>query len=228
MSNFMDNYVDVAERIRTLREKHPEATLQPADPARPFWIEDVPNIGPRLVYVAACYRTPDDPRPGIGMAWEPIPGITPFTRGSELMVAETSAWGRAIVAALAADTQKVASADEVAARTLPKRATEAEVQARRTERPVVATSSTMPSKAAVKQGGPASEAQRNYAKALVKQTATSDQIIADLTGGASLDTLSAAQAKQVINDLLAIKKGEASLVYDDDGKATVHHKHGGK
>lgn len=225
MSNFMDNYVDVAERIRQLREKHPDATLQPADPARPFWIEDVPNIGPRLVYVAACYRTPDDPRPGIGMAWEPLPGHTPFTKGSELMVAETSAWGRAIVAALAADTQKVASADEVAARTLPKKATEQEVQARR---PVVSTASTIQSKPAVKQGGAATEAQRNFAKALVKQTQTSDQIITDLTGGASLDTLSAVQAKQVINDLLAIKKGEAALRYDDDGKATVVHKNGGK
>jgi len=109
----MDNYVDVAERIRQLRDKYPDATLQPADPSRPFWIEDVPNIGPRLIYVAACYRTADDMRPGIGMAWEPLPGLTPFTKGSELMVAETSAWGRAIVAALAADTQKVASADEV-------------------------------------------------------------------------------------------------------------------
>jgi hypothetical protein len=120
MSNFAADYVDVAERIRIFRDLYPEGSLRPANPARPFWIEDVPNIGPRLVYVAAAYRTPDDPAPGIGSAWEPLPGRTPYTRDSELMVAETSAWGRAIVAALAADTKRgVASADEVRARQSP-------------------------------------------------------------------------------------------------------------
>jgi hypothetical protein len=29
-------------------------------------------------------------RPGIGMAWEPFPGRTPYTKASELMNAETS------------------------------------------------------------------------------------------------------------------------------------------
>jgi hypothetical protein len=117
MSNFAADYVDVAERIRIFRDMYPEGSLRPADPSRPFWIEDVPNVGPRLVYVAAAYRTADDPAPGIGCAWEPLPGKTPYTRDSELMVAETSAWGRAIVACLAADTKRgVASADEVRAR----------------------------------------------------------------------------------------------------------------
>src|SRR5690606_40824121 len=69
---------------------------------------------PIFVVVAAAYRTPDDQRPGIGMAYEPYPGRTPYTRGSELQNAETSAWGRAIVAALAADTRRgIASAEEV-------------------------------------------------------------------------------------------------------------------
>jgi hypothetical protein len=117
MSNFAADYVDVAERIRIFRDAYPEGSLRPANPTNPFWIEDVPNVGPRLVYVAAAYRHPDDPAPGIGCAWEPLPGRTPYTRDSELMVAETSAWGRAIVAALAADTKRgVASADEVRAR----------------------------------------------------------------------------------------------------------------
>jgi hypothetical protein len=117
MSNFAADYVDVAERIRIFRDLYPEGSLRPADPSRPFWVEDVPGVGPRLIYVAAAFRTPDDPAPGIGSAWEPLPGRTPYTRDSELMVAETSAWGRAIVAALAADTKRgVASADEVRAR----------------------------------------------------------------------------------------------------------------
>jgi hypothetical protein len=73
------------------------------------------NIGGKdfVVYTAAAYRAPDDERPGIGTAWEPIPGKTPYTKDSEVMVAETSAWGRAIVAALAGETKRIASADEV-------------------------------------------------------------------------------------------------------------------
>lgn len=108
----LDGYVDVAERIGIFREKYPEGSLQPADLSRPFWIEEV---GGRsfVCYAAAAYRTPDDPRPGIGVAWEPFPGPTPYTKDSEAMNAETSAWGRAIVASLAADTQKIASAQEV-------------------------------------------------------------------------------------------------------------------
>lgn len=115
MSGFAEGYIDVATRIRELREKHPEASLQPLHLERPYEIVEL-NGQLGIVYVAACYRSPDDPRPGIGMAWEPVPGRTPYTKGSELMVAETSAWGRAIVAAMAADTrQGIASADEVAA-----------------------------------------------------------------------------------------------------------------
>ena len=79
--------------------------------------EGEPHEDVFIVYYAAAYRTPDDPRPGIGAAWEPYPGQTPYTAGSELMNAETSAWGRAIVAALAGDSKKgVASRQEVKAR----------------------------------------------------------------------------------------------------------------
>lgn len=67
-----------------------------------------------IVYTAAAYRGSDDAKPGIGTAWEPYPGQTPYTSGSELMNAETSAWGRAIVAALAADAKRgVSSREEV-------------------------------------------------------------------------------------------------------------------
>lgn len=112
MSNYLEGYVDVAKRIRQLREKHPEAVLRPYNPAEPFKIM---TIGNRefIVYTAACYRTPDDPMPAIAVAAEPAVGKTSFTRDSEVMNAETSAWGRCIVAALAADTQKIASLQEV-------------------------------------------------------------------------------------------------------------------
>ena len=130
------DYVDVAERIRLFREAYPEGSLQPANLEKPFELitihapewrisrssdrEITSQLTPDdkggvtfLVYVAAAYRHPNDPRPGIGMAWERVPGSTPFTKESELMVAETSAWGRAIVATLAADSRRVASLDEV-------------------------------------------------------------------------------------------------------------------
>jgi hypothetical protein len=120
---FAEDYNDVASRIRSFREKYPEGSLQPADPLNPYRVE---TIGDRtfIVYAAAAYRDRDDQRPGIGVAWELFPGKTNFTRDSELMNAETSAWGRAIVAALASDAKKVASQDEVtsaeAARPAPK------------------------------------------------------------------------------------------------------------
>lgn len=109
----LGDYVEVAERIKEFRDKYPNGSLRPADLSQPYRIE---NIGDAvyIVVVAAAYRTPDDTLPGVGMAYEVFPGRTSYTRGSELQNAETSAWGRAIVAALAADTKRgIATADEV-------------------------------------------------------------------------------------------------------------------
>jgi hypothetical protein len=103
------DYIDVATRIVEFREKYPNGSLQQQS------LQFV-NVNGKdwVVYTAAAYRTPDDIRPGVGTAWEPIPGPTSFTRDSEVQNAETAAWGRAMVAALAVDTRKgVASAEEV-------------------------------------------------------------------------------------------------------------------
>jgi hypothetical protein len=113
----MDDYVDVAERIRQFKAEYPEGSLQSSQDPKFQVITEKREDGAELthvfvMYCAAAYRTPDDPRPGIGWAWEPVPGPTPFTRDSELMNAETSAWGRAIVA-LGFETKKIASANEV-------------------------------------------------------------------------------------------------------------------
>jgi hypothetical protein len=109
----LSSYIDVAARIVEFRSIHPGGSLQPADLSQPYRVE---SIGDQtyIVVVAAAYRSAYDARPGIGMAYEVFPGRTQFTRGSELQNAETSAWGRAIVAALAADTKRgIASAEEV-------------------------------------------------------------------------------------------------------------------
>lgn len=103
------DYIDVAARIREFREKHPEGSLQQ-------WSLEFREFAGEswVIYTAAAYRTPTDAMPGHGTAWEAVPGKTPYTKGSELQNAETAAWGRAIVAALAADTKRgVATAEEV-------------------------------------------------------------------------------------------------------------------
>jgi hypothetical protein len=120
----LDDYVTVAERIEQFRQKYPEGSLQSK------WemvLVPTPVKGedgtwttldrPILVFTALAYRNPDDPRPGMGTASEPVPGKTPYTKDSEWANGETSSWGRAIIAVLAADTRKgVASRDEVQAR----------------------------------------------------------------------------------------------------------------
>lgn len=119
MSGYTDSlegYVDVAERIAGFRARFPDGCLRPVDPAIPYRIEQLGELT-LIVYAAAAYRGPDDALPAIGVASEPFPGRTPYTRGSELANAETSAWGRAIVAALAGDTRRaVASRQDVQAR----------------------------------------------------------------------------------------------------------------
>lgn len=104
----LDDYVTVAERVHLFLEKYPEGSLQ-----RIGW--EIQDVSGHLfvVYTAAAYRTPDDPRPGIGTAWEPFPGTTPYTAKSELMNAETAAWGRAIVALGIAANRGIASREEV-------------------------------------------------------------------------------------------------------------------
>lgn len=112
-NSFAKDYIDVATRIVQFREKYPEGCLRPFDPSDPIKVITIDGKT-YLQYVAAAYRTPEDPTPGVGVAWEAFPGKTPYTRDSEAMNVETSAWGRAIVAVLAADTKHgIASAEEV-------------------------------------------------------------------------------------------------------------------
>src|SRR5215472_10705708 len=118
----LDDYVTVAERIGEFRDKYPDGCLRPLNPDEPFRLIQAQGFEKNgdlinqtfVVVVAAAHRGPTDSRPGVGMAWEVFPGRTPYTRGSELMNAETSAWGRAILAVLAADAKRgIASAEEV-------------------------------------------------------------------------------------------------------------------
>jgi hypothetical protein len=120
----LDSYIDVAQRIADFREKYPEGhvapMLQPGGEyyrlvqAQGFEKDATLVMQTFVVVVAGAYRTPTDPSPGVGMAWEIFPGRTPYTRGSELQNAETSAWGRAIIAVGASDSKRgIASREEV-------------------------------------------------------------------------------------------------------------------
>lgn len=104
----LDDYIDVAERLVDFHGRYPEGSLQTID----WQVADVAGKT-FIVYRAAAFRTPDDPRPGHGAAWEPFPGATSFTKNSELMNAETAAWGRAILACGLPAKRGLASLQEV-------------------------------------------------------------------------------------------------------------------
>ena len=108
MGRPMDDYVEVSERIERFYEKYPEGSLRCKS-----WEVVRGKDSAFFVYVAQAFRHPEDPAPAEGIAWEPVPGKTNFTRDSEAMNCETSAWGRAI-AALGFEVKRgIASANEV-------------------------------------------------------------------------------------------------------------------
>ena len=110
MSDFAKDYVDVAARIAEFYKRYPDGSLQ-MDPIEWVEVESAKFIMGR----AYAYRSPDDVRPGIGTAWEAVPGRTPYTRGSEVQNLETSAWGRAIAALGIATRDGIATAQDVQA-----------------------------------------------------------------------------------------------------------------
>ena len=74
-----EDYIEVSERIQTFYEKYPEGSLQSE-------YELVTVLDHQWIIVKAyAYRSADDSRPGIGHAWEHVPGKTSFTLGSELI-----------------------------------------------------------------------------------------------------------------------------------------------
>jgi len=113
MSNFNIDpaYTEVSERMKIARELWPAVIFRPVDPLNPYQIVTIKDLS-YIVYSAALYRDSLDLLPAIGTAWEEIPGRTPYTKGSELMNAETSAWGRACIAA-GIPSKKIASYEEV-------------------------------------------------------------------------------------------------------------------
>ncbi len=91
MSFDLGSYTTVNDRLLELFKKYPDARIQNTVPrvdmfdGREWWI-----------VTTTIWRDPTDPLPVIASAAEPK-GATPYTKDSEMMNAETSAIGRAIL-----------------------------------------------------------------------------------------------------------------------------------
>jgi hypothetical protein len=103
----LSNYVDVPTRFAMALERWPELRLVENRP-------EIITIGDKVFIsvTVQAWRTPDDEIPAQNTAWEIFPGATPFTRGSEMMNASTSALGR-VLGFMMSFGPKMASAEEV-------------------------------------------------------------------------------------------------------------------
>jgi hypothetical protein len=103
----LSNYVDVPTRFAMALERWPELRLVENRP-------EVITLGDKtfIAVTVQAWRTPDDPIPAQATAWEPMPGLTPFTKNSEMMNASTSALGR-VLGFMMSFGPKMASAEEV-------------------------------------------------------------------------------------------------------------------
>jgi hypothetical protein len=107
----LDNYVDVATRLKLALEKYPNLRVSERG-------HEIATFGDTTVLICSVcvWRDVDDEYPVIASASEPLPGRTPYTRNSELMVGMTSALGRALGYMGVGITSSIASRNEVEAR----------------------------------------------------------------------------------------------------------------
>ena len=106
----LDGYVTVNERLKMALAKYPDLRVMEL----PFLVQEI-NGDTFLWCAVAVYPTPEH-QPTNGSVLEPMPGRTPYTRNSELMVGYTSALGRALGYLGFGLDKGLASNDEVAAR----------------------------------------------------------------------------------------------------------------
>ena len=106
----LDGYVTVNERLKMALAKYPDLRVMEL----PFLVQEI-NGDTFLWCAVAVYPTPEH-QPTNGSVLEPMPGRTPYTRNSELMVGYTSALGRALGYLGFGIDKGIASNDEVAAR----------------------------------------------------------------------------------------------------------------
>ena len=107
----LDNYVDVATRLKLALEKWPNLRVSERG-------HEIATFGDSTVLICSVcvWRDETDEHPTIASASEPLPGRTPYTRNSELMVGMTSALGRALGYMGVGINSSIASRNEVEAR----------------------------------------------------------------------------------------------------------------
>lgn len=114
----LKDYIDVKTRVLMFYKRYPEGRLTFE------FMGELPG-NPEMIWgIAKAYQTPDDPTPTTGHAAELVHGKTPYTKGSELMVLETSAIGRAIGMLGIGIDKGLATADEVIRATTPENRSE--------------------------------------------------------------------------------------------------------
>lgn len=112
MSGFkLDGYMTVNERLAHALERWPDLRVTEGTP-KLMTVGDA-----QFVEVAVTvFRSIEDTLPTTAHAWERTPGLTPYTKNSEMMNASTSALGRALGMMGIGTTSSLSSADEVIAR----------------------------------------------------------------------------------------------------------------
>jgi hypothetical protein len=107
----LDNYVDVATRLRFAFEKYPDLRIQ--ETARE--VIEMPDKSCFIRCTVTVWRDATDPLPVVATACELYPGRTPYTKNSENEVGFTSALGRCLAYAGFSGNNAIASRDEVQA-----------------------------------------------------------------------------------------------------------------
>jgi hypothetical protein len=107
----LDNYVDVATRLRLAFEKYPDLRVQETKRE----VIEMPDKSCFIRCEVAVWRDATDLKPSVASACELYPGRTPYTKNSENEVGFTSALGRALGYMGFGITNALATRDEVQA-----------------------------------------------------------------------------------------------------------------
>jgi hypothetical protein len=198
----LDNYVDVPTRLRMALDKYPELRIVESG----YRVEE---FGPSsvLVCTVTIYRSPGDTHPVVASAQESLPGKTPYTRDSELMVGFTSAIGRALGYMGFGIDKSIASENEVKAREHSKPAPASRPALRPSGEPIEEPfSGGHQMEAASRPSGDASPKQLGLLRALAR-----DRGIA--AGKGVVDAVQAAVGRSLVK-LDDLSKAEASRVIE--------------
>ena len=107
----LGDYVDVPTRLAQALKQFPDLRIQETKPI-------IVTVDNQQYVEISCtvWKDANDLLPTVAYCWEPIPGKSPFTKGSEMMNASTSCLGRALGFLGMGIGKSIASRNEVQAR----------------------------------------------------------------------------------------------------------------